>query len=87
MGNVQVKGKATLFFTRGPKTENHRNMRMSGINSIKCYKGIECMQRKVWIWGNLGKLLGGVTFQTFFFFKGLHSWHMEVSRLGVELEL
>ena len=23
----------------------------------------------------------------FFFFKGLHLWHMEVHRLGVELEL
>ena len=26
-------------------------------------------------------------FPFFFFFLGLHSWHMEVSRLGVESEL
>ena len=58
--------KATFSFTRELRTENHRNIRISKINSVKYYKGIaEYIQRKIWIWENLGKVPGGCTFSDF----------------------
>jgi len=63
---LEVKRIATLSFTRELKTENHRNIRISKINSIKCYKGIaESIQRKIWIWENLGEFPGGCIFSDF----------------------
>lgn len=64
MEDLEVKRIATLSFTRELKTENHRNIRISKINSIKCYKGSAYRGRsgfgKTW-----ESFLEDVPFQTF----------------------
>ena len=56
-----MKRTANLSFSMGHKTGNHRNIRMGGIDFLKCYKEIAgCLKRKkVYLWANLGELLGG----------------------------